>query len=505
MVETMPALNRTPRVFIYIRVSTREQAADGGSLPAQHKECVAYLSRRHLPPLHEESNMECAGVFYDPGISAWKISPFSRPGFLAMWSHVQDGDHIICLSIDRAFRSVLDFCRVSEEFRRRNITFHFVYQQFDTSSAVGRMLMQVAASFAEFKSSLISERVKEAYAIRKSLNTPITSRKPKKFLVPDQRFVDAYKPIEKEQKPRTFGTAHGYVRVSTDDQSCDAQISAVESLVMARVEQGYKPGFLWIDDGVSAFKVSLSDRPMGSEMLESLQAGDIVVCHRLDRMYRSIHDMSNSLKEFDRRGIFVSFSSDISTDSEAGRRIIPLLTYMAEMESSDISWRTKLGMKMTRALKGPWLSPGLLPRYMDSIDLGDGKWTYAIRPEIITDIVEMRSLQSTHTNRQISDIFAERYSKFYGIPLIPDHGMSTALFNRRLRQHGSREEINAFVDHCESLGNPSVIPRPYTTMQVAAMTRLLSDKGMLKKYLDDHGGELSVITEDSKAGSLIPV
>lgn len=439
--------------------------------------------------------MECAGVFHDPGVSAWKVSPFSRPGFLSMWSHVRDGDHVVCLSIDRAFRSVSDFCRISDQFRDRNITFHFVMQQFDTSSAIGKMLMQIAASFAEFKSALISERVRESHAIRRAMG--VTSGKGRKrILVPNPKLVNMYRDRQLNSEHKPTGTAHGYVRVSTGDQSCEAQIEAVEAMVNARVQQGYKPGSIWIDDGVSAFKVSLPDRPMGSEMLAELDPGDIVVCHRLDRIFRSIHDMSTIIKDFNARGIYVSASSDISTDTEAGRRVIPIITYMAEMESADIGWRTRLGKQIARKLKGPWLSREELPRWMESVELGDGKWTYALRTDVVSDIVEMHQLyQSGLLHRDISDLFMRRYCAAHGIPEIPMDEISSSLAEVRIRRNGTREQIDSFTRFVESHNRPKTIRRPYTIRQVFDLLELMEPEGMLTRYLEHNGGDIAVILE----------
>ncbi len=333
-----------PNSFIYLRVSTREQAADGGSLPAQHRKCLAYHRRRNLPPLHDSSNMDCAGVFSDPGVSAWKNSPFVRPGFLALWSKlVPETTSSPCLLIECSDRFSISV-ESSEELRKRGVHFHFVSQQSIPALRSGRLLMQIAASFAEFKSSLISERIKEAHAIRRELGLSSSRIKVKSKLVVDESFKGIWDQTEEpEQKPQ--GTVHGYVRVSTGEQSTEAQIEIVERMTAARVEQGYKPGCIWIDEEYRPSRLPsriVRWAPRCSPRSSQEIWLSVIEWTECSGRFRTF---SNCLADLMKRNIYVSIGNDISTDTEAGRRAIPILVYMAEMESADLGWRRRLGLK----------------------------------------------------------------------------------------------------------------------------------------------------------------
>ena len=85
-----------------------------------------------------------------------------RPGFQKLWNHAQPGDKIVFLSFDRAFRSTRDFLNSWDVFQSRQVTPVFVRNDIRMDTAAGQLWARTIASFAEYQSAIISERVREA-------------------------------------------------------------------------------------------------------------------------------------------------------------------------------------------------------------------------------------------------------------------------------------------------------------------------------------------------------
>lgn len=130
----------------------------------------------------------------------------------------------------------------------------------------------------------------------------------------------------------------GYARVSTSDQNLDLQLSALKAAGCKRV---------YTDQGVSGAEFK---RDGLSKALKALQAGDMLVVWRLDRLGRSLVDLVRLISELGEREVeFHSLSEAIDTSSSGGRLLFHLLAAMAEFERSLISERTKAGMEAARA------------------------------------------------------------------------------------------------------------------------------------------------------------
>jgi len=133
------------KVAIYRRVSTEEQDAD-----KQEFICEEYC-RRH--------NHNIFKVYKDV-ISGSKQS---RPSFNMLLSDMRDlkFDAIIVTKLDRLGRSLQHLLSLFDEFSNKGIHFIAITQNIDTSSASGKLQMQIMGAFAEFERNIISERTKE--------------------------------------------------------------------------------------------------------------------------------------------------------------------------------------------------------------------------------------------------------------------------------------------------------------------------------------------------------
>ena len=123
--------------FGYIRTSTNKQLIDRQALALEG---------------------QCDQVFVEDGVSA--ISK-SRPVYECVMKRLQSGDVFIVLSLDRAFRSVLDALLELEKLNERGIQFQSLTQNFDTSVPEGKLLYTIAAALAEWERQILSHRTKE--------------------------------------------------------------------------------------------------------------------------------------------------------------------------------------------------------------------------------------------------------------------------------------------------------------------------------------------------------
>lgn len=128
----------------------------------------------------------------------------------------------------------------------------------------------------------------------------------------------------------------GYARVSTTDQSLDAQVDALEA---AGVEKIYK-------EKVSGKN---QERPELRKMLEHLRRGDVVVVTKFDRLARSIRDLLEIVETIKERDAgFRSLGEQIDTTNPAGRLIFHVFASIAEFERERIIERTKEGLEAAK-------------------------------------------------------------------------------------------------------------------------------------------------------------
>ena len=138
---------------LYLRVSTQEQARSGVSMGAQEERLRAYCAAVGL---------DVASVIREEGVSAGKPLQ-ARPGGDKMLKvlSANGAQHVVALKLDRLFRSTEDALYWTQQFEQRGITLHLADmggQNLNTNSAMGRMMLTLLASFAEFEKNLIAER-----------------------------------------------------------------------------------------------------------------------------------------------------------------------------------------------------------------------------------------------------------------------------------------------------------------------------------------------------------
>jgi DNA invertase Pin-like site-specific DNA recombinase len=136
----------------YARVSTDKQSEQGVSLAAQMEKI------RAMAVVH---GAELIDVIQDGGESAKNLS---RPGLQRVLRLVQGRavQAVIVAKLDRLTRSVKDLCELLELFERRGVALISVAESLDTSSASGRLVMNIMAAVSQWEREAIGERTRDA-------------------------------------------------------------------------------------------------------------------------------------------------------------------------------------------------------------------------------------------------------------------------------------------------------------------------------------------------------
>ena len=89
-----------------------------------------------------------------------------RPAAQRLMKDVEAGkiDCIVVYKVDRLSRSLMDFARIMEVLEKHNVSFVSVTQQFNTATSMGRLVLNVLLSFAQFEREIISERTRDKIA-----------------------------------------------------------------------------------------------------------------------------------------------------------------------------------------------------------------------------------------------------------------------------------------------------------------------------------------------------
>lgn len=156
----MERIKSGQRAALYIRVSTEEQVVHGKSLEAQ---------RDRLLQFAKENNLIVVGVYEDDGISARKKYK-KRPEMCRMLADVQKGliDIIIFIKLDRWFRNVADFYEVQQILEKNNVNWIATEEDYDTTTANGRLHLNIKLSIAQDEADRTSERIKFIIAAKKA-------------------------------------------------------------------------------------------------------------------------------------------------------------------------------------------------------------------------------------------------------------------------------------------------------------------------------------------------
>jgi len=147
------------RCAVYTRKSTDEGLDQAfNSLDAQREAAEAYITSQR------GEGWECLPDRYDDG--GYTGGNMERPALKRLMADIEAGriDCIVVYKVDRLSRSLLDFAKIMAALEARQVSFVSVTQQFNTTTSMGRLTLNILLSFAQFEREIISERTRDKIA-----------------------------------------------------------------------------------------------------------------------------------------------------------------------------------------------------------------------------------------------------------------------------------------------------------------------------------------------------
>ena len=156
MDEAVRSTKAPMRCAIYTRKSTEEGLEqEFNSLDAQREASEAYIqSQKHL-------GWALVPKRYDDG--GFSGGTLERPALHCLLDDIEAKrvDCVVVYKVDRLSRSLLDFARLMDRFDQHSVSFVSVTQQFNTTTSLGRLTLNILLSFAQFEREIISERTRD--------------------------------------------------------------------------------------------------------------------------------------------------------------------------------------------------------------------------------------------------------------------------------------------------------------------------------------------------------
>ena len=155
-------LKRRMRCAVYTRKSSEEGLdQEYNSIDAQRDAGHAYIASQRA-----EGWIPVADDYDDAAFSGGNME---RPGLKRLMVDIEAGkiDVVVIYKIDRLTRSLADFSKMVEVFERQGVSFVSVTQQFNTTTSMGRLMLNVLLSFAQFEREVTGERIRDKIAASK--------------------------------------------------------------------------------------------------------------------------------------------------------------------------------------------------------------------------------------------------------------------------------------------------------------------------------------------------
>jgi DNA invertase Pin-like site-specific DNA recombinase len=161
------------RCAIYARKSSEEGLEQSfNSLDAQREACRAFIASQK----HE--GWRALNTLYDDG--GYSGATMNRPALGRLIKDVQAEkiDAVVVYKVHRLTRSLADFAKIVEIFDAHQVSFVSVTQQFNTTTSMGRLTLNVLLSFAQFEREVTGERIRDKIAAskRKACGWEVTYR-----------------------------------------------------------------------------------------------------------------------------------------------------------------------------------------------------------------------------------------------------------------------------------------------------------------------------------------
>jgi len=172
------------RCAIYTRKSSDEGLEQAfNSLDAQREACSAFiLSQKH-------EGWSVLPALYDDG--GYSGGTLDRPALQRLLADIADAkmDVVVVYKIDRLTRSLFDFAKIVETFDARGVSFVSITQQFNTTTSMGRLTLNVLLSFAQFEREVAGERIRDKIAASKKKGMWMGGLPPLGYEVRDRKLI----------------------------------------------------------------------------------------------------------------------------------------------------------------------------------------------------------------------------------------------------------------------------------------------------------------------------
>lgn len=147
------SVNHTEEVALYVRVSTEEQAVNGDSLRTQREELTKYALA---------NGFHIFGIYEDDGFSATNLK---RPALQRMLKDVEQNkiNRILITKLDRLSRGVRNYYKVLDVLDEHGVFWQTIFEKYDSSTANGRLHINIMLSVAENESAQTSERIRSVF------------------------------------------------------------------------------------------------------------------------------------------------------------------------------------------------------------------------------------------------------------------------------------------------------------------------------------------------------
>ena len=150
------------RCAVYTRKSSEEGLEqEFNSLHAQREACEAFIRSQ------AGEGWRLIRTHYDDG--GLSGATMERPALQRLMADIAEGlvDAVVVYKVDRLTRSLADFAKMVEVFDARGVSFVAVTQQFNTTTSMGRLTLNVLLSFAQFEREVTGERIRDKIAASK--------------------------------------------------------------------------------------------------------------------------------------------------------------------------------------------------------------------------------------------------------------------------------------------------------------------------------------------------
>jgi site-specific DNA recombinase len=179
-----PHKEQALRCAIYTRKSSEEGLEqDFNSLHAQREACEAYIRSQQGEGWRLRKT-----AYNDGGLSG---ATMERPALKQLLADIEEGlvDVVVVYKVDRLTRSLSDFARMVEIFDGHQVSFVAVTQQFNTTTSMGRLTLNVLLSFAQFEREVTGERIRDKIAASKRKGMWMGGLVPLGYEVRDRQLV----------------------------------------------------------------------------------------------------------------------------------------------------------------------------------------------------------------------------------------------------------------------------------------------------------------------------